>query len=345
MKTKNNIKAVLTVIVFLLAFITVKSQEEQIFEKEIKVSEGTTVSIDHKFGNIECTTWDKDLVSVRVEVSGDFDDRNGIKDKIHIEFEASSNKIHLETDFNSNNYNQKSLQIDYILSLPAYLNLKLENKFGSIYLETVTGTAEIENKFGNVKIGTLAGQKNTIEMKFGSIELDDFQGGTIDVQNGDTDIRTAGELNLKAKFGEVELRKVKHANIEVKNGSLTIDKVENLQYEGAFGGVSIGKVTGDLVLDNSHGNSKINQIAKNSGNITIDNKFGKVKLGINNGSSYKLHCEIKMGTFYYPEDLVSFTDTETSMTNKEYTGTLGKGNDDNSMEIESKNGDVVIFIY
>ena len=345
MKTKNDIKAVLTVIVFLLAFITVKSQEKQIFEKEIKVSEGTTVSIDHKFGNIECTTWDQDLVSVRVEVSGDFDDHTDIKDKIDIKFESSSDNIRLETNFNSNNYNQESLQINYILSLPAYLNLKLENKFGSIYLETVTGTVDIENKFGNVKIGTLAGQKNTIEMKFGSLEINDIQGGTIEVQNGDTDIRSAGDLNLSAKFGEVELRKAKNANIEVKNGSLTIDKVESLQYEGAFGGVSIGKVSGNLTLDNSHGNSKINRIAQNSGDIKIENKFGKVKFGINNGSSYKLHCEIKMGSFYYPDDMVSFTETETSMTNKEYSGKVGSGNSSNSMKIESKNGDVVIFIY
>jgi len=344
MKTNNYLKPVIVIGLLFIAAIALKGQGTQIFEKEMEVSSNTTLTIDNKFGDIETSTWNKNRILVTVNVSGDFKNESEINKKVEIEFASSTGEISLETIIDGN-LGSKSTQINYTVKMPAAMNINFENEFGNLYLETLTGEAEIENKFGNVKLGTLKGNNNQIDIKFGNLKITDFNSGVIDINNGNTEITKARKLRLDAKFGNVELGKVKEATVELKNGSFSIEEVDKLNIDGAFGGLKIQEVTGELILDNSHGNTEINRIVETASKIKIDNKFGKVKLGISDEAAYNISCEVKMGSFYYPEELANFDKMESSMMSKEYSGKLGKNPGNNHMEIESKNGDVVIFVY
>ncbi len=68
-------------------------------------------------------------------------------------------------------------------------------------------------------------------------------------------------------------------------------------------------------------------------------------MGIDDDAAYKIHCNVQMGSFYYPEDLSQFSEVKSSVMDKEYKGTIGKGTSYKTMEIESKNGDIMIFVY
>lgn len=344
MKTNNYLKPVIVTGLLFIAAIALKGQGTQIFEKEMEVSSNTTLTIDNKFGNIECSTWNKKRIHVTVDVSGDFKNESEINEKVQIEFASSSGKIDLETVIDGS-LGSKSTQINYTVKMPAEMNINFENEFGNLYLETLTGEAKIENKFGNVKLGTLKGSNNQIDIKFGNLEITNFNSGVIDINNGNTEITKAHQVNLDAKFGNVEMGKVKEATVELKNGKFSIEEAGKLNIDGAFADVKIQEVTDELVVNNNHGSSEIKRIAETTSKIKIDNKFGKVKLGISDEASYNITCEVKMGSFYYPEELANFDKVESSMMSKEYSGKLGKNPGSNDMEIESKNGDVVIFVY
>lgn len=343
MKSIRNLRLGLALaVLFATAFTT--NAQENFFEREVKVGKNTTLTIDNKFGDIQCANWDSDRVHIVVDVTGPGTSEADIRDVVEIDFEASGNEVRVQTEIDGGLESQ-SVQIDYMIQMPAYLNIDFTNKFGSIYIETITGNTSIDNKFGAVQIGTLEGERNDIEIKFGGLEIDYIKNGHLEVSNGDTEIQKAENLNLESKFGGVELGKVKKAVLEVKNGSMRADKIADLEYEGAFGGVKIKEVNGSVLLENSYGNSEISRLAEDVKNVTIDNKFGKVKIGIHHNASFALICDVKMGSFYYPEEMTRFSSVESSMTSKSYTGTIGKGSSGHSMELESKNGDIVIFEY
>ena len=131
-----------------------------------------------------------------------------------------------------------------------------------------------------MQIRTLDGDDNLLDVKFGNLEIDDINTGEVDVSNGNTSIANAHKLTLDAKFGNVDLGNIDEAYVDVKNGSISIQEAGKLHLDGSFGSVKIQEVTGELVLENGHGNTKIARISENVSSVRIDNKFGKVKIGI-----------------------------------------------------------------
>mgnify|MGYP006287876015 CR=1 FL=1 len=345
MKTKKIIKPVIAIALFFFAAIALKGQEVRLFEKEIDASRGMTVSIENQFGDIECHTWNKNRIYVAVDVKGQLESEKRVKEKIDIEFDSSSGEVSFETQIKGNFASDESTKIFYTVKIPVETNISFENKFGNIFIESISGSSEIENKFGNVQIRTLDGDDNLLDVKFGNLEIDDINTGEVDVSNGNTSIANAHKLTLDAKFGNVDLGNIDEAYVDVKNGSISIQEAGKLHLDGSFGSVKIQEVTGELVLENGHGNTKIARISENVSSVRIDNKFGKVKIGIDDDATYRVHCKVQMGSFYYPEDLAKFDQVSSSMMNKEYEGKIGHGTSDKTMEIESKNGDVVIFVY
>ena len=341
MKTINKTIAALGIAFFAFA---INVQAQSLLSKQTEVKPYATLDIEHQFGNIECTNWNQNVVSVEVLFEGDPEDFEKVKRNVEVIHSKTGNTIRVETDVNADNILDES-RIDIIVKMPVEIHLIIENQFGSIFIEHVSGDTEIESKFGNLVCEMLEGERNEIDSKFGNATIEHIKSGEINSSNGNLEITKGGRLIVESKFGNAHIGEVESLSAESKNGQFTLGEAVDLDFEGAFGSFEAGKVSGSLSIENGYGSSIIHKLEPSVKHVSAESKFGSLKMGVDKNSAFNVECEVKMGSFYYPEEISEMTISESSMLSKSYEGRIGKGNNAGTMTLENKNGDIIIYEY
>jgi len=341
MKTINKTIAALGIAFFAFA---INVQAQSLLSKQTEVKPYATLDIEHQFGNIECTNWNQNVVSVEVLFEGDPEDFEKVKRNVEVIHSKTGNTIRVETDVNADNILDES-RIDIIVKMPVEIHLIIENQFGSIFIEHVSGDTEIESKFGNLVCEMLEGERNEIDSKFGNATIEHIKSGEINSSNGNLEITKGGRLIVESKFGNAHIGEVESLSAESKNGQFTLGEAVDLDFEGAFGSFEAGKVSGSLSIENGYGSSIIHKLEPSVKQVSAESKFGSLKMGVDKNSAFNVECEVKMGSFYYPEEISEMTISESSMLSKSYEGRIGKGNNAGTMTLENKNGDIIIYEY
>ena len=97
--------------------------------KQFNVSANDLLKIDNSYGNIDITTWDKNIVSIEVLIKTNGDDEDKVRQKledIRIEFNQSSSYVSAKTYFSKNennswwdilfgNSNNVNMEVNYIV--------------------------------------------------------------------------------------------------------------------------------------------------------------------------------------------------------------------------------------
>src|SRR5512133_1448527 len=181
-----NYKIIITVSLVLLRFIPLPAQDDsetRSFIKTVSVSRETTLEVSNKYGTIQITPWNKDSAYIRAEIKAYAKDRSKLRkmfEGISVNITDSKYVVRAETDFTSNintlfesfkgmtskiiSYDSR-VEINYFISIPEYLNLKIENKYGDVYMENSSGEFRISISNGSFKANSL-GKKSSITMVF-----------------------------------------------------------------------------------------------------------------------------------------------------------------------------------
>ena len=162
--TIMNYKKIYLPWIFILAWIPGLSAqsftESKKIERVFPVISSTTVEIINKYGKIHVLSWDKDSVGIDIELTVKSDDLNKVRkvmNTIDFDFTNTDYYVIAETEFgkkyNSLFENIKKfaeslipsdnvVDIDYIVQVPETIELKINNKYGDVY---------IDNHKGNIK--------------------------------------------------------------------------------------------------------------------------------------------------------------------------------------------------
>jgi len=128
-------------------------QLQIIWEREFEVNPDATLKINNKYGSVHTTTWEKNIVTIKVIVSLDVDSKekaDRILKHIDIVFNASKQEVNVITEIQGQfpKKMNKKLQIDYTIMLPKTNNLSIKNKFGDIYVNELEGKADLKMSYG-----------------------------------------------------------------------------------------------------------------------------------------------------------------------------------------------------
>lgn len=339
--TKYTLVAIIGI---LFSGLTAKSQEQTLLSKQLDVKPFATLDIKHQFGNIECTSWNKNVVAADIVFEGDEEDFEKVKNNVSIIYSKTGNTIKVRTEMKVENLLDDS-RIDVLVKVPVKIHLNLDNQFGSIFVEHVSGDTDIESKFGNLVCEVLEGEHNHIDSKFGNVTIENITAGEIHSSNGNLEITKGGHLVVSSKFGKAYIGEAETLNAESKNGQFTLGEAANLEFDGSFGSFEADKVSKSLVIENSYGSSVIHKLEATAERVSVESKFGSVKIGVDKNAAYQVECEVKMGSFFYPEEISEMHITESSMLSKSYEGRIGKGKSDATMSLENKSGDIIIYEY
>lgn len=329
MKTILKIIPIL-VLIFILAPGDARAHDDytKVIKKEYTVNPDAQVILENKFGQIRCNNWDKNLVSIEIRITvtaSSQESANRLLGLIDIISSGTPTQVEARTIFGKESFSGNSkVNVDYMVNIPATVNLNLTNKFGDVFLNDLSGKGNLTIAYGNMEVNKLLNADNLIDIKFGKGTLQYITGAVVTMKYSEMKVEYAGSLFIDSKFSDFKGNKILSLAIGFEGGKIDIENSSAITGKSKFSDLSISHLDKKFDLDIQYGDCEVSQISSDFTLVNIRNKYGDVKINIPASASYTLDAEMKFCDLNFPEDQANLTQKISTNTSKSFIATVGK---------------------
>jgi hypothetical protein len=321
MKTSRFKIFLVTSFTFALIFANVfagKEEYSKIIKKDFSVNGRTALEIANKYGDIHIQNWDQNSFSIEVKITVDTRDKkqaDDLLDMLTVIFTQEGDQITANTkisdDFGNakswfGNNNGKKFSIDYTVNMPKNNTLKINNKYGNIFINEMNGFVDIDLKYGDMNINKLSRSDvrpmNQIVMAYSKLNIVECNWLKLQASYSKVNIDKSKALILISKYSKGNLGNTSSLVGDNSYDSYQIGNLSNLVIDGKYSNFQITSLVKKLDLNIKYSDLKIYQIPRSFESIEINNQYGKVNLGIDPGASYYLDGFAKYTTIDYPTE-------------------------------------------
>ncbi len=338
--------------------------ETKHLKKQFKVSPESKIEITNKYGNIRINTWEKDSIIFdikikveekklsKLEKSMDGIDFDFIESQhfIIVRTKVGENKSGLEKEFA--NFKESMFQsggnveVDYEVWMPATNQLKVENKFGDVYIDDFSGEIEIILSNGNLKAHDFEG-KSTFKLSFSDATINSVQYARMNCNYSDIYMKKAGEVLLTSKSSEFEIIEIEKLNAETRRDKFRIQMLDFLDSKGSFSNYRINELHDKLTMTAEYGDLDIEKVSTDFNSIYIESKSTDLNLSFNEQSEFGFEItHIKSDTNFGKKIAV---DSEEVLDEKEkkvqINGNFGNKSETKKLFVNASGGGINIFSY
>jgi hypothetical protein len=166
-------------------------RKQRLINKQYNVTADDKLEIDNQFGNVVVSTWDKNEITVDIEISvrASTEERaQNIMNKIDVKDGRDGKDIWFKTkvgEINNNNNNgnrhgenERGFYIDYVIHMPASNRLDISNSFGKTEVPAFKGLVTLTSKFGSLNTGKLD-NVDQIDVEFGRAYITSVNNGKV----------------------------------------------------------------------------------------------------------------------------------------------------------------------
>jgi hypothetical protein len=188
--------------------------------KSYDVKAQDKLSIENQFGNVAVSTWDKEQITVDIEIGvrASTDEKAGeIMKKIDVKDSREGNDIRFKTkvdEIHNSNGNrgrgegdQRAFYIDYVVHIPNNNQLDIDNSFGKTEVPDFRGGVALTSKFGSLNTGKLE-NVDMIDVEFGKCYV-------TSMNNGKITLKFDQEARVGQVGGSVKITSEFSKNVEV----------------------------------------------------------------------------------------------------------------------------------
>lgn len=308
----KNSKYFLLMILFSGSVLTISGQpaKKQI-SKEYNVSEGFTLGVDNKYGEINIVNWDQDRVTVDITISVEARSESKAQEllnQIEIDISESKSEVYFDTEVEQINAGGKTtINIKYDVKAPAYINAMLEQSYGNVFIQELTGTAELEIRYGSLRATSLVNADqnvwNTLDLKYGDATIENVSALSAEVMYSELTVNASQVLETESAYSKLFFGKVLELSAECKYDRLTLDNLEGiLEVDGAYTNVSVGTISRDF------------------SQVFVDLAYGNFKAGLENQAAFAIEADVSFGSIRIPD---GDYEMEKEATNQSVRGTIG----------------------
>jgi DUF4097 and DUF4098 domain-containing protein YvlB len=249
------------------SFAQAKDYEDNL-QKTFGTDPGGTLVVEADRGAIEVRTGERSDVSIEVRrrLSRLSESAAQAVFRDHeVSFEQEGDRITVRARFKGPagrfwNNDRNSLQVHYLIAVPARFNLDLNTSAGSIQCEDIEGTVRARTAGGSLKFGRITGI---------------FEGAT---SAGSISVSGAtGKVAARTSGGSIHLGEcAAEATVETSAGSISVESVKgNLSARTSGGGIKTGFLAAPAHLQTSAGSIRVERTAApleartSGGSITV----------------------------------------------------------------------------
>ena len=364
MKTMHRKGIIKITLIFLLAIpqmVMGQFTETKQFKKRFKVSPETRIELTNKYGKVEMNTWEKDSVVIIIDFH--------IEEKSLSKLEKSLDNIDFDTIYN-NNYliyrtvvddkmgslarefqklketvfqSDGNMEINYTVWLPKTNYLKVENKFGDVFIGDYDGEVEITLSYGNLKAHDFNGNTN-INLSFADATINEMKTGTLDCEYGELELDKAEQLKITSKSTTFEIDEIVNLDTDSRRDKFRFGQAENIDASGSFSNFRVDKLIDRATFRVEYGDLKIESIEPDFSSIYIESKSTDIDLGFDETSKFKFDItNTKSETRF--SDKMNVTNEEVldeKEGKKKLTGNFGTNTENEKLNINAVGGTIEI---
>jgi hypothetical protein len=193
------------------------------YEKQFTVSKKGTIEIEAEAGTISITSWDKDEVSVVVEIDGS----DARAEKYTVEFSQDGNTVKVKgrtKDRSFFKWHIGSLSAHYTVIVPKEFNAFVRTSGGDVSVKDVAGKMDFETSGGDMFVEKINGE-TILSTSGGNIDVREVI-GTVNAETSGGDVvceNIVGNVSGQTSGGDVEMRSVDgRVRAETSGGSISI---------------------------------------------------------------------------------------------------------------------------
>ncbi len=340
-------------VILLSVIMGFQLQAEDEFTKKISksfdVNKDATLTVKNKFGKVHCENWDKNSISIEVTITvqaSNQEKANKYFEKIKNDITGTNSLVTAITSMEDNLFDKgnNELSVDYMIYMPATVNVELNNKFGDIIVSEIGGTSKINLGYGTIDIKKLSGSTNALDIEFSDGYIGYIKSANLDLKYSELKVDEIADMNAESKFSELNIGKIDVLTIETGYDDDFIGSVRNIDVEADFSDVEIRNLEQTLTANFDYGELKVKEVGKSFKLIDITNSFSDANIGFNPEASYRINATVKMGDFSYPQDRAKLSVVEMSFTSSKYEGLVGGNSDTQSkVMIDSQNSGATLY--
>ncbi len=328
-------------LVALTGLLPARAQEySKNITRAYKIKNSTTVDIFNKYGKIHVITWDEDSVrfDIDLKIRASSDSKlNKLKSSIDFDLTGTEYYVTAKTKIGSGSTSVLSdlkdmagtilssgsqVTIDYIVMIPDYINLKMDNKFGDVYIDDYTGNLNLTLSNGELKANNLSGN-SVINISSGDGVINSIKEGKLMVSYSDFLIKDAGKLSVDSRSSKITIEKVVFLKLQSRHDKYYLPEISELYGDSYFSDFTIHRLLSELNFNFKYGDLSIENITKAFSFISIASEYTDINLVFERGSIYDLdithHQDV---TLTYPRQLGTL---ETKVINEQEKQMLSYG--------------------
>jgi hypothetical protein len=281
------------------------SSETRSFMKSYPVGRENTLEVTNKYGTIQITTWKKDSVYIRAEIKASAPNQEKIStmfEGVSINFTEAGSVRKVQTIFTQNinrlfegfkgmtskiiSYDSK-IEINYYINVPEYLNLKVDNRYGDLYMENCTGKISVSVSNGSFKANSL-GRESSVTISFCDAVIGSIVSGTIEASFSEVTAYDLGDVTINSISSKYELKKAGKILFESKRDKFDISSIESMRGNSYFTDFKVKELKNELNLTSRYGEISTETIEKGFESINLNSGYSEIFLNFAEGSSYNL---------------------------------------------------------
>ncbi|MEN1785052.1 MAG: hypothetical protein AAGF77_07930 [Bacteroidota bacterium] len=286
-------------------------------EKTFPLNDAGELQLENKYGDIALKGWDQNKVSIKMTIKVNHRKRDNAKDllsRVDPEIKSSGNYVTITSKISNKNtgwfadffnranpidLDRSHVKIDYEVFLPRKTKLKVTNRFGDVFIEGWQGklTALIEH--GDLWLGEDL-SKASIILKFGKIKARNLNYASINLKNGELDMKDGKSLRLTSDGADLSIGIIKALELYSNKDHITLQEVGTVYGNIKFSAVTITKLLGDTDLTMKIADLKVMQIAAPAMEINIEQESSDINLMVA-GFSHRFEATLEQGVVRLPK--------------------------------------------
>jgi hypothetical protein len=286
-----------------------------------------TVDVYNKYGKIHVITWNKDSVKFDIDLRIRAKDKQKLekmKQELDFDFTQGQSYLKAETKFGDDNSDvfkdlvdiagsyfssSNSVLINYTITIPLNASLKVENKFGDVYLDDLNGSVNLNLSYGDLRSGRL-NDYAVIKLTSGDGDITFMKTGELFVSYGNMHIKEAGNLTAQTRSSNITIEKSSNLKFDSRRDKLFLNVISSLSGESYFSAVNIGALTDNINFSGRYGDIFVDQIRKSFTLINITSALTDLSLGFEKPLAFRFEMN-------HPQDMVFvYPDAGSSLTTR-----------------------------
>lgn len=336
------------------------ASESRTLEKSFAVKGEMSLEVTNKYGKVHLSHTSADSVNITIEMNATASNQQKLRkliDGVEFELNATNYFIIAETKFlkgpanlfesirsitNNLISSESRLEINYYIEVPDNIDVKVDNRYGDVYIESLACDLNIKMNNGNLKAEELSGN-NFFDLNFFDATINSVVKSRFKLSYGEIKIVEAADLNITSSSSKIQIDKSDILRVNSKRDKYFIEEIAELEGESYFTEYSIENLNHSADITTKYGSMKVLSLKPGFDLFSLDSDYTSIDLTTTEGSSFNIdiksiNCPVYLPSSWKIEEKVISEERKEYL----YFGSSGDNRSLSQMKINSIRGKLVI---